>query len=76
MKINLEMSAGDTLVIDTRKDKKTITKNGTINCFNLMADDFQFFKLHVGDNYLKYDADINSGGLQTTVKWDNLYGGV
>lgn len=79
MKVNISLSAGEKIRIDTRMDKKTITKisgNGETNCFNYMDKDFQFFKLYVGDNYLKYDADTNAAGLQTTVSWENLYGGV
>lgn len=79
MKVNISLSAGEKIIIDTRMDKKTITKisgNGEVNCFNYMDKDFQFFKLYVGDNYLKYDADTNAAGLQTTVSWENLYGGV
>ena len=79
MKVNISLSAGEKIIIDTRMDKKTITKisgNGEVNCFNYMDKDFQFFKLYVGDNYIKYDADTNASGLQTTVSWENLYGGV
>lgn len=79
MKVNISLSAGEKIRIDTRMDKKTISKisgNGEVNCFNYMDKDFQFFKLYVGDNYLKYDADTNAAGLQTTVSWENLYGGV
>lgn len=79
MKVNVSLSAGEKLRIDTRIGKKSITKisgSGETNCFNCMADDFKFFKLYTGDNYLKYDADTNAAGLQTTVQWENLYGGV
>lgn len=79
MKVNISLAAGEKLVIDTNLGKKTITKisgSNETNVFNLMADDFKFFKLYVDDNYLKYDADTNSGGLMTTVSWQNLYGGV
>lgn len=79
MKVNVSLSAGEKLRIDTRIGKKSITKisgSGETNCFNCMADDFKFFKLYTGDNYLKYDADTNAAGLQTTVFWENLYGGV
>ena len=75
MKIITSMSAGDIIKIDTRLGQKSVTKNG-VNIFNSITDDFEFFKLYVGDNYLKYDADTNSAGLQTTVRWENLYGGV
>lgn len=78
-KVNIAMNAGDKVVIDTRKGYKniTLTRNGVeSDIFNLKADDFRFLKLYVGDNWLKYDADVNSAGLQTTVKWESLYGGV
>ncbi len=78
-KVNISMNAGDKVIIDTRKGYKNITliRNGVeSDIFNLKADDFRFFKLYVGDNYLKYDADVNPGGLQTTIKWESLYGGV
>lgn len=79
MKVNMSLSAGEIIRIDTRIGKKTISKisdNTEVNCFNYMADDFKFFKLYTGDNYLKYDADVNPFGLQTTVSWENLFGGV
>lgn len=79
MKVNISLSAGEKLRIDTRIGKKSITKisgSEETNCFNCIADDFKFFKLYTGDNYLKYDADTNAAGLQTTVQWENLYGGV
>ena len=79
MKVNTSLSAGDIVRIDSRLGQKKITKitaESTANIFNSMADDFKFFKLYTGDNYLKYDADTNSSGLQTTVYWDTLYGGV
>ena len=79
MKVNVSLSAGEKLRIDTRIGKKSITKisgSEETNVFNSMSDDFKFFKLYTGDNYLKYDADTNSAGLQTTVIWENLYGGV
>ena len=79
MKVNVSLSAGEKLRIDTRIGKKSITKisgSEETNVFNSMSDDFKFFKLYTGDNYLKYDADTNAAGLQTTVIWENLYGGV
>ena len=79
MKVNVSLAAGEKLRIDTRIGKKSITKisgSEETNCFNCMTDDFKFFKLYTGDNYLKYDADTNAAGLQTTVQWENLYGGV
>ena len=76
MKVNIPMVSGDTIVIDTRIGHKSIIKNGSINCFNHMDLDFIFFKLRVGNNYLKYDADGNSNSLQTTVSWETLYGGM
>ena len=78
-KVNYAMSAGDKIIIDTRKDEKTImlyNQSGTVNLFNNRDTGFRFFKLHCGDNYLKYDADTNSGGLQVTVRWENCYGGI
>ena len=78
-KVNVSMSAGDKVVIDTRRGYKTVTltSNGVdTDIFNYIADDFRFIKLSVGDNYLKYDADSGSTGLQVTLKWDNQYGGV
>jgi len=78
-KINITLTAGDKVVIDTRKGQKSIilySGNILANIFNYKDSSFRFFKLHVGDNYLKYDADINPTGLQTTVKWESLYGGV
>ena len=79
MKVNVSLEAGDIIIIDTRLGKKSITEisgSYAINKFNAMDIDFTFFKLYVGDNYLKYDADVNPAGLQTTVTWENLYGGV
>ena len=79
MKINIEMNAGDKVIIDTRIGEKTITKvsnNMKTNIFNCMDNDFTFFKLYSGDNYIKYDADTNAEGLQIAIKWESLYGGV
>ncbi len=81
MEVIAELSAGESVVIDTRTGMKSVTKYSGyndvgINYFNNIADDFKFFPLYVGNNKLKFDADGSTSGLEVTVSYDTLYGGL
>lgn len=60
LKLSLEMSAGDTITIDTRRARKsiTITRDGaTSNIINNLDVGSAWFQLRTGDNVFTYGAD-------------------
>ncbi len=79
MKVNVRINAGEKVVINTgigQKSIKKISGNLESDIFDLIDPEFVFFGLYNGDNYLKYDADMNVGGLKTTLKWENVFTGL
>lgn len=77
LRVNVSMSAGDRLEVDTRYGRRTavLLSGGTrVNVFRLIDPDSTFLQLAVGDNYLK--AQSGSGDtydLDVTIFHDNLY---
>lgn len=59
--VNDTMSAGDKIIINTNRGKKSITKNG-VNILNKIKAGSKFFQLETGDNELTVDTDGDTKG--------------
>lgn len=70
IRINKSMVAGETITIDMMEGSLTITsdENGVDeSIFGYFDIDSQIFKLQVGDNLIRVDADENRDGLDCTI---------
>ena len=79
LKLNYTMLAGDTITVNTYRGQKaiTLTRNGVgTNIFNYKASNFKFLQLYQGTNLFRYNADSNLNGLEVTIYYKELYGGV
>ena len=77
--LNIEMSAGDEVVINTNKGEKgvTHTHNGvTENIINDVASGSTWFEIEPGDNMFLYTADEYPENLRCTFIHADTYGGV
>ena len=79
-KINVEMQAGDTVIITTETGRKTIkliSGGVTTDIFNRRAYPFTFFQLPAGTTKYKYDADSGASSLRVAMtfreKFTSLY---
>lgn len=62
---------------DNNKFIKVVYPNGQEeNFIDLMGESMSFFKLHPGDNPIRYGASENEEGLQVIIKYDNLKVGI
>lgn len=78
-KINVDMFAGDEVVINTNKGSKkvTLTHDGvTTNVINAIERGSTWFELLVGDNLFTYDADEFPSNLLCTLTHENEFEGV
>lgn len=74
-----EIIAGDTITIDTRLGKKSITllrDRDRINILNCLDKASDWFTLSKGDNIFAYTADVGGTNLQFVISNENLYEGV
>ena len=79
LKLNFNMLAGDTIVINTNVGEKSIEliRDGvTYNAMGYMAHDSSWFVMESGDNVFTYDADSGNSNLQLTFTTSILYSGV
>lgn len=79
MEVNIDLIAGDKLIISTLQGDKTLThiRNGiSTNVFNLITSEFDFLQLHQGTTNLLYDAASNAGNMAISVQFTEKYGGV
>lgn len=79
MCIQIDMEAGDDLVISTVSGKKYFRRlrNGEYtNALNMLARDSDWFRLSKGDNAFAYQADEGLQNLQFEVSYDILYEGM
>lgn len=79
IKLNFNMLASDTVVINTNVGEKSIEliRDGlTYNAMGYMAQDSTWFKIEAGDNVFTYDADSGNSNLQITFTTSILYSGV
>lgn len=81
IKINKSMVAGEVIRVNTNYGEKRIENilNGvTTNILNLidLGGEDTFLQLDVGDNLLRYDADINPSNLEINIYFSPKYLGV
>ena len=79
LKLNFNMLASDTVVINTNVGEKSIEliRDGvTYNAMGYMTQDSTWFKIEAGDNVFTYDADSGNSNLQITFTTSILYSGV
>lgn len=77
--LDLEMSEGDVITINTRQKEKTVVmvSNGIENnVIGKMRKDSSWFQLLPGDNIFTYDADEFPENLTCTFTFIEQYGGV
>ena len=78
-KVNISMSAGDLVIIDTIKGEKGVTSviNGvTANIINNVEMGSTWLQFESGANTMLYNADSYPENLQCYVTFNNLYEGV
>lgn len=78
VKVNTSMVAGDVITITTGYGEKRVEllRSGvTTNIFNLLDVSSVFLQLAVGDNLLRYGADVIDN-LEATIYYDIAYVGV
>ena len=77
-KINREMKAGETIIVDTNYKKKRveIERNGRIEKFTDWDISSTFLELDIGDNLFRYDADNNIENLEVSIYYNPQYLGV
>jgi len=73
--VNVEMSLGDELIINTNQRKKSILLNGN-NIIQKIDRQSSFFNLDVGDNIMKYESDEGYESMNVTVYFYKKYLGV
>ncbi len=62
---------------ENNKFIKVVYPNGIEqNIINLMSESTTFFKIHPGDNPIRYGAKTNEDNLQVIIKYDNLKVGI
>lgn len=79
MFIDFTMIQGDTIIVDTRKGKKSVTliRNGvSTNILNALGENPEWLTLNQGDNQLTFTADVGAQYLQFSVTYPTLYTGV
>lgn len=78
-KVNISMSAGDLVIIDTIKGEKGVTSviNGvTTNIINNVDMGSTWLQFESGANTMLYNADSSPENLQCYITFNNLYEGV
>jgi hypothetical protein len=76
---NLEMTAGDKVIISTGYGKKRISliRDGVAtDAFQHWDIDSTYFELEPGDNLFSYDAESGKEMLEVSIYHDNYYLGV
>ena len=79
MKINGQFKLDDIIIIDTRRGKKSITKNyrGNIeNIINLLDNTSKWLQLQSGYNHISQGADSGAENMESTIEYTNEYEGV
>ena len=75
MRVKVEMTQGDVLVIDTNERHQIVELNG-VNCYQRVDRRSEPFQLDVGENYLEYAADTNYVNLDVNIYYTPKYLGV
>jgi len=73
--VNVDMTIGDELVINTNLRQKSIMLNGQ-NVIQKIDRKSSFFNLNVGDNVMKYDSDEGYQQMEVNVYFNKKYLGV
>lgn len=79
IQVNVSMSAGDQLIINTYRGQKAITfihNNVSQNYINHKVYGSTFLQLAVGTNTFVYSADENENNLEISCTFSEKYGGV
>lgn len=79
IKINRDLVAGETILINTNLGNKrieSIINNVKTNILNNLDYNSNFFQLHSGDNWLKVEAENGTSGIYCTIQYNNKYLGV
>ena len=79
LKLNIEMVAGDSIVINTNAGEKSIElirAGVSRNILGNMAKNSTWFVLESGDNVFAYDAESGNNDLQLSFTTSILYSGV
>lgn len=74
--LNLELKAGDRIVIDTSKSYALVNDKIVSTDSNSSPYDFRKFLLNFGDNFVKVDAATGSNVLRTNITYVGRYDGV
>lgn len=79
IKVDINMVAGDSLIINTRKKQKSITlvhAGVSTNVIGDMTPSSTFFQLRAGDSALIVDAQSGAANIETTVTIEGHFAGV
>ncbi len=82
IKINCPMDYGDRLIVDTKKEKPTITfeaggvSQSYLNKIDLVGGGNTFLRLKQGENLLRYSAEEGESNLELEIHVKNKYEGV
>lgn len=71
-KIITDMKAGDVIILNTNRGKKSLTllqNNVRTNIFSRRKMNSKFIQLQVGDNIIKYDAELGVDNLDIQIKY-------
>lgn len=74
MQLDVTLELGDTLTIDTRPFKKTVTKNGE-NVFYTLSDDSSLWALHDGENSIQLEMGNATADSSIQLSYRNRYWG-
>lgn len=78
IKVNKSLTAGEKLIIDTSYGNKTVThiNNSSVrtSAYNLITNNSKFFSLQLGNNQIKYSADMGTPVIK--IYWKNRFVGV
>ena len=79
MKLNVSMSEGDLIRINTNKGHKSVLKVSggiTTNILNVLDPSSTWLTLDAGDNVMLFTADVGSTYLACSISHNSLYEGV
>lgn len=79
LKLNINMLAGDVIIINTITNQKAVTLtrgNVTTNIMNAVDIESKFLQLRTGDNLFRYDATSGIDNLKVRMEFRNRYVGV
>lgn len=75
IRVKCELSADDTLEINTANNNKYIRLNG-VNAFHLIDLSSTFWKLNIGENEVQFTADEGKETATLEVRWQERFVGI